>query len=1079
MASSAQPASATLTKDDKVRLDGEIVTVVAVESETTNGIECIVKSPSRGYVGAFFPWGEIAAAKVPAHDGGGDSQRILTALWTKWMQHATPRIRSAVLATKPLRPFAHQDEAVFRHMLVQPRLRFLLADEPGTGKTIMTGMYLTEGRRRGLIPGKVLIVVPAHLVEKWLRDLKRYFGVDAMRLTPEIGREPQPLRPDIDVWIVSVDLFTHNSDVRRKAVGTHASWSLSVVDEAHRLTPTSQYLGAAQQLAKNTHHLLLLTATPHRGKENFFRALLNLLDPALYPWAESQQSASGTPLRPSSLSFLRRMKEDLRDLEGNPLFPARFAETMEVTLSPVEADAYAAVMEYVDTWYDSSSILARSIYGKRAASSINAALETLLRRSEALSRTQSGRVEQVTPHGFDDPYFRGADLDSDEAWGEAERNVVEAKSRDRRVELETVKDVISRLRATLHSSEEPAKWQVAKRLLARHGIRPGPTGGQLLVFTEFTDTARWLIDVFRNEGYTTELLAGGADHHERDRLQQRFLNDEFQVLISTDAGGEGIDLQSAFVMIDWDVPWSLVRLEQRMGRLHRIGQRNDVYIYHLVAPTTREGRVQQVMLQNLSLAGDALQGRIFDLLDATASAAGFDYGRALAEAQRGGGAADAAIEQIPDAGRLIAKAKELAAEEDRFRTPTNVQEAHERFARDRLEAINPVIVEGFLRQVATTEGWSLLVGPVPGIEILRSSAHLPPFLGAGSECLVAADGSAVQKARAEGFSKASDVVVLGPTEEPFQELVAQAARRCDGDLFRGGAVVDRASLTSYFLFAYHADIEHHDGIRKVRHTVPFLIRFSGAGAFPVAWESIMNLDACPTESGSPPPAARYEAEAAANEAVEAELARLRQEKGDWVKQARDDLDAIERRYRAQIRNLPAEQRKALVESFALQKEQRVVQLDAIRSVAAMKPRLLGWIYVEGGARTAELGRDPDSEKVAISTVVSELERLGFSVDDRQTAGLGYDLFARRAGDQRLVEVKGFKDDLKPVTLEQYEWAQAQQRGSDYWLYVVVNCATEPAVLLRVKDPAATFPEGPKMIQRFSIPVSALRKLVKA
>ena len=149
------------------------------------------------------------------------------------MQHAIPRIRSAVLATRPLQPFAHQDEAVFTHMLPQPRLRYLLADEPGTGKTIMTGMYLAEGTRRGLLPGRVVVVVPAYLVEKWRRDLFRYFAIDARRLTPEIARDPAELDPRYQVWVVSVDLFTHNPDVRRSGPWltspppTWTAWSAS------------------------------------------------------------------------------------------------------------------------------------------------------------------------------------------------------------------------------------------------------------------------------------------------------------------------------------------------------------------------------------------------------------------------------------------------------------------------------------------------------------------------------------------------------------------------------------------------------------------------------------------------------------------------------------------------------------------------------------------------------------------------------------------------------------------------------------------------------------------------------------
>lgn len=150
------------------------------------------------------------------------------------------------------------------------------------------------------------------------------------------------------------------------------------------------------------------------------------------------------------------------------------------------------------------------------------------------------------------------------------------------------------------------------------GPRARPGAGQLLVFTEFADTARWLRDRFVDAGFTTDLLDGTVDHIARDDLQERFLGGEFQVLVSTDAEGEGIDLQSANVMVDWDLPWSMVRLEQRMGRLHRVGQTKPVHVYHLVSPQTREGRVQEVMLNNLEVANQSLEGKLYDLLDATA-----------------------------------------------------------------------------------------------------------------------------------------------------------------------------------------------------------------------------------------------------------------------------------------------------------------------------------------------------------------------------------------------------------------------------------------------------------------------------
>jgi len=199
-----------------------------------------------------------------------------------------------------------------------------------------------------------------------------------------------------------------------------------------------------------------------------------------------------------------------------------------------------------------------------------------------------------------------------------------------------------------------------------------------------------------------------------------------------------------------------------------------------------------------------------------------------------------------------------------------------------------------------------------------------------------------------------------------------------------------------------------------------------------------------------------------------------------TERTRKALDDIERRYKRQVRALTPGERRAALGRFATTKADRLSQLSWIEDVSATAPRLLGWVQVLGGARTEDLGYDPNSEKVAIGKVVTELEALGWAVDDRQTSGLGYDLFARRAGttDQRLVEVKGLVGDLQAVTLQQHEWAQAQQRGGDYWLYVVIDCATNPRVVIRVQDPAGTLATGPKLIERYQIPVSQLRRLME-
>jgi superfamily II DNA or RNA helicase len=1058
----------------RIRLDGNLVTV-EMASATDIGVDLIVRRSDGALIDRTITWEQLAAAGVPENDGQGRSVHGLAGLWGRWMQYASPRLRSAALATRPLKPFAHQDEAVFDHMLPQPRLRFLLADEPGTGKTIMTGMYLVEGRRRGLIQGPVVIVVPAHLVQKWQDELEDFLGIRTSRLSPEVARDPKDLDPRVEVWATSLDLFTHNQDVRRKVAGSRTSWSLAIFDEAHRLTPTSRYLAAAQELAARTHHLLLLTATPHRGKEHFFRGLCNLLDPTLYPWTEDNDQYEGR-LRPSRLSFLRRMKEELRDVDGTALFPNRFAETVPVTLGELEFSAYEGVMEYAQAWYGENATLALSIYGKRAASSLAAAEATLRRRLEALSGSAAKRgVEQVPDaiaeglrgdralsDGFEDP----------EELTQAEELIVSATTKDKQREIEAVKALIEQVRTAIALGGTPGKWSVLEKLVKRHAIEPG--SGQLLVFTEFVDTARWLEQRFADAGYTVETLEGAVDHKSRDELQRRFLNREFQVLVSTDAGGEGINLQSAHVMIDWDIPWSLVRLEQRMGRLHRIGQENDVHIYHLVAPRTREGRVQEVILANLEAAADSLGGRIFDLMDATFSraAAGFDFARTLAKAQ----AEPNADITIPDVATLKRAGEALINEDKHLRTKVDTGAAAARFQSDRLEAINPVIVDGFLDALAQAEAWTIGPGPAQGIRRLQSIKPLPPSLGGGNSRYVAADGGAVQQARADGAAALDDVVVLGPTEEAFAELIELALETGRPELLRGCRLIDTGSLTEYTLLVYEAEVRMHDGIRQVARPAPMIVRWSGAGAFEVSWESLISLKPTVGSAGfKPTPAQLVDGEAEAKMALRREVDRQKTERLGWVEKARHQLDDLEDRFLAEIAELPKSDRQIRQASFRNLKNERLAQLAELEDVQPTAARLIGWAQVGAGVTLDQLGYEPNAEKVAIAKVIAELEALDYVVDDRQTAGVGYDLLARhrRNNDQRCVEVKGFTNTMGPVWLEQNEWAQALQRGDDFWLYVVDNCASQPNIVVRVKNPAERFGSGAGKIQRFQIKLSQL------
>ena len=515
-----------------------------------------------------------------------------------------------------------------------------------------------------------------------------------------------------------------------------------------------------------------------------------------------------------------------------------------------------------------------------------------------------------------------------------------------------------------------------------------------------------------------------------------------------------------------------------MGRLHRIGQRHPVHIYHLVSPQTREGQVQHVLLTNISAVSVSLGGRVFDLLDATAERASFNYVAAMLSAQASQSAG--ANVHVPSVEELRAAAEQLADEEKYLARRPDITAAEARFREDRLEAINPVIVDGFIDRLAPALGWRLTTGPAPGIRRVSRLQGLPAVLGGGQQALIAADGASVSQARADGAVGLDDVITLGPTERPFQELVALGAEKGDPALVRGVRLTDNGSRSGYMLLGYAAEIEVCDEVgRRRRKRTPLLIRHSGRETFPVKWESLLSLTpgASHAPASPPPPGVREDAALAARRALSDEADQELQARAAWVARARDQLNEVEIRYQDDMEGLDPDVRRERIRAFDRLKAERLAQLDALTYAQPGTPRLLGWAEVVAGAVT-ELGYDPDSETVAVATVWAELEQLGFEVDDRQTAKLGYDLLARhrRTAEQRMVEVKGLLGALTAVWMEQNEWAQAQQRGNDYWLYVVTDCGAAPVVSVRAQDPAAQVGANIRRIERYQIPVEQLRRM---
>ncbi|MFI5493617.1 helicase-related protein [Actinoplanes sp. NPDC051859] len=1000
-------------------------------------------------------------------DGRAPSARVLAGMWTRWMAAAATNAKTTLLASSPLRPYAHQANAVYGAMLPQPFLRFLLADEPGTGKTIMAGLYLREMQRLGLIR-RALVVVPANLASKWQEDFERFFGGGLRRITADTVRE-HALDTGHDLWVVSLELAATNGAVQDAVRPDKAGWDIVVFDEAHRLTPTAtSFHQVGRMLAKNTPRALLMTATPHRGSEWLFRHLLHLVDPDIYPDPGDKSDESLQPLRPGPVHFLRRMKEDLVDYDGvTRLFKGRTANNFRVPLGSKEYSIYRQALEMVDQFFPSTArTLARMVYGKRAASTLFALRETLRRRSAHMgAKTEAEAVLDVER------------LDEADEEAKEEAKVIHASSQSGRAERAAIKELLRQLDAILmDGGYEPSKWRdLTRRCLGANGIAPG-SGEQAVIFTEYADSADWIVQRLVNSGYTARMYSGRQSSAERDAVRAAFMRREFQVIVTTDAGNEGIDLQAAHVLVNYDMPWSLVRLEQRMGRIHRVGQFRDVLLYNLIATDTREGDVLHTLLERFVSAASELGGQIFDSLSTVAEMTGMRYEQWLTdlygddEAKKA--AADAAVRKVHTAdlkrAARIARAQEsvLASQVDAMAALTLLQ-------RDLLDRINPAIVESYLNRLDQARLLRVQrTAAGDGILLISSDRPLPQGLGGGQQVLIATSGEAL---RAHGVSvDTSNVLPLGPGDAAFTDLITLADDDLAADMYRSGAADDPTSVSGYDLHAFEATLTEAGG--KRRTTWAALIRVDDNGlAYPVRWETLANL--VPSESaGTAPHPGRIDT---AGQAAATLAAKTRDEhqrvRSEWFAHARRDLQNLPVDLTVGIAD--KQERVATRRRLEQRASERLAELEALSQVGLSEPKVVARLRVHPKAspRTTE---EMDSETVAMLLVLRSLQEDGWRAADVHADNRGYDLHAIRGREQRLVEVKGVWRSAASngIRMTGNEVLIATQHRTDYWLYVVDQCHDGQGVLFGMyRDPVKVFAEEIRSDAVFRVPGSTLSK----
>jgi SNF2 family DNA or RNA helicase len=633
-------------------LPGGTVTIISVKRHGSIGVE-LVYQDAGGKLGSELLYSdsighlEIAPAGLPwSFDAEGALFRLTSEAY---------RIRLAYLFdpliavhTSLIEPLPHQITAVYETMLTKQPLRYLLADDPGAGKTIMTGLLIKELMIRGDLR-RCLIVAPGNLVEQWQDELNQRFHIVFDILTNDRleASATGNAFAEMPLCIARLDKLSRNEQVQDRLRQTE--WDLVVVDEAHKMSATfyggeSKYTKRYQLgelLGKVTRHLVLLTATPHNGKEEDFQLFLRLLD------ADRFEGKFRDGVHKVDVSDLMRhfVKEQLYTFEGTPLFPERLAYTVNYQLSGLEETLYQEVTDYVRQEFNRADTLdtgrkgtigfALTTLQRRLASSPEAIYQSLRRRRERLERRlhEAEQAQQNADASIELlaglPSLSEDELDDlDDAPGaeleEAEERIVDQASAARSIaELEVEIAMLVRLEALalqVRRSGTDRKWEGLASLLQNNAemFDAQRHRRKLVVFTEHRDTLNYLAErirtmLGRDEAVVT--IHGGLSREERAKAQASFTQEkDVQVLVATDAAGEGINLQRAHLMVNYDLPWNPNRLEQRFGRIHRIGQTEVCHLWNLVAAETREGEVFHTLLKKLEEEREALGGQVFDVL---------------------------------------------------------------------------------------------------------------------------------------------------------------------------------------------------------------------------------------------------------------------------------------------------------------------------------------------------------------------------------------------------------------------------------------------------------------------------------
>jgi superfamily II DNA or RNA helicase len=1042
----------------------------------------------------------------PKHSFNGDGRLLRLGLQAHALGIAYEFDPYFGLSISRVDPLPHQLEAIYDYLLKLARVRFLLADDAGAGKTIMSGLLIRELELRGLAE-RILIVCPANLAFQWQRELKEKFD------TTFLVMKGQDIRDQFGVnqWLERNRVITSLDLAKRSEILPglrQVHWDLVIVDEAHRMSAVDESHKSlryrlGELLRDSSDHILLLTATPHKGDPVNFSLFLQLLDADVYADVKSIREAMERRRAPF---YLRRTKEAMvyfpeRRADGSwaaePIFTKRIPHTVDFQIDGTEFELYRDVTRFVKR--ESARAAAEgedpraraigflmSLYQRRLASSTYAmrrSLENRVRRlQEGLKRAQD--LARQAPPDLPDP-------EEIEEMEESERERLEAMleaitltgSADQvREEVQDLRRLAAQAQ-TVEDAGAEAKLSKLKDLLQKEGFFDHPDQ-RLLLFTEFRDTLDYILDRLKSWGFRVGCIHGGMKSGSRDEpgtrlhAEQQFREGAIQILVATEAAGEGINLQVCNILVNYDIPWNPNRLEQRMGRIHRYGQRKDCLIFNFVATNTIEGRVLQRLLEKLQEIRNALEDdAVFNVVGEVLPAAQVE--RVLRDYYAGLlGDADLEERLLRDVDEGQFRAICQNALEGLASKKLNLQMLIERRAQAQERRVVPETIARFLREAA--EFVPLTLKPVPSLAHAFEPARTPSVLRQYEK-----DADWKLPALADRYPRCSADRDTAETEKlewvtPGHSLFEAIRRHTHAqalDVLSKGA-------TFYSLQHEHpARVDFYrarvvDGLARIVHERLFAVEIWEHGEPRLQEPGLLgNFAPADPPSEMPTAAALPEVTSWLHEhALTPFLEETRKDRLAEVDRVsvHVELSLTELLHRADEeigraafdveQKLPgAEGRLAQAETrhgeLLARRDRRRTDLERQRALTLQAVERLASVLVlphpeRDAPEVRRLQPNFETEVAAMTLVMAHETKQGRQVYDVSAKNLGYDITSLdlTSGELRLIEVKGLGASTGTVLLTPNERRVAEDRRDCYWLYVVTHCDTVPRLQDPIRDP---------------------------